>query len=221
MISQNIPQLAYRDINQRLAIAFPGVPGFGNCGPGNNTWHCQVIDNTVMADGMISIVREAFTAVTYYDATSQSLKYAQYLGSPTGNCGSGSSTNYWRCITIESVGSASSGYLSGGDLGIFNGQPLLVYYDNDDAAHGILKAAYPFTGGNCGPMVSGEYTWMCEVVDDGNGVNDVGLNPSVKISSDGFAQIAYYDKTAGDLKFARQLPLPLPDHTIYLPVIVR
>lgn len=221
LISQNAPQIFYREVNERLAFASPSVPGFGNCGPGNNTWYCLVLDNTTVTDGMISVARDGVTAVTYYDATNQSLRYAHYLGSPTGNCGTGIINNYWRCITIESIGVAGGNYLNGGDLAIFAGQPLLVYYDKDDVGHGILKAAYPFDGGNCGPMVAGEYTWMCEVVDDGDGVNDVGVNPTIKIGADGLAQVAYYDRTAGDLKFARQLPPAPPEYLVFLPAITR
>ena len=37
------------------------------------------------------------------------------------------------------------------------------------------------------------------------GMNDVGLYASLAIGADGFARISYYDKTAGDLKFAQQV----------------
>ena len=75
------------------------------------------------------------TQIAYYDLISQTLRYAQYVGSGGDGCGG---TTAWDCQTIEVVGSDA------GALGVSlavddNGSPLIAYH--------VLNEQRAFEGG--------------------------------------------------------------------------
>jgi hypothetical protein len=231
----DLPFIVYRDINQHLAIAVR--LGTGNCGA-NNDWECMVLDATTTVNGMIAAVSRApdYVGIAYVGGDN-TLRFAEVAESG-GNCGSGLYENVFRCRTLDFVGAAASGQLLATSLGLWNDEPVIAYTDADDQGHSILKIAYPQPFGNCGPSGGLFLTWRCEVVDDGDGSNSVGYYPSLEVATDGALQIAYYDLTAGNLKFALSAapvaPTPTPTATltptpppgtlstqVYLPLIAR
>ena len=129
--------------------------------------------------------------IAYY-ATSlsgQSLRHAYYVGSG-GNCGE---SDTWQCDTIDSgtdIGQYASLDLDDAD------QVRIAYYDG---GNGYLKYAQQVSsGGNCGPS----NTWSCDTLDS---TADVGRSASLRVNRETGNQpaIAYYDKTNGQLKYAR------------------
>ncbi|MHB0878512.1 MAG: hypothetical protein ACYC5O_20945 [Anaerolineae bacterium] len=160
-------------------------------------WLTVVVDTTDISDG-------TFTSLTF-DSTGQAhiaygaefeflsnsfypVKYAHEVDSG-GNCGAGPVVGLWQCDYIELAGDEPYASI---DLNSA-GKPRIAYYSRTGAD---LKYAYWVgAGGNCGPSNT---TWQCITIDS---ANDVGRFASLSYAS-GDAQIAYYDHTAGTLKYA-------------------
>lgn len=215
----NLPYVFYRDINHHLSMAVNVV---GNCGP-TNDWNCIQVDTNITVNGQISSYINAsddFLGVAYIGDSS--LRYAYQVPQGEGNCGS---TFYeFRCLTIDSVGNADNNMWMATSLGYLNGLPVIAYTDTNDRASTVLKIAYPQTNGNCGPLdLSFHHTWRCEVVDGSANGNDLGYFPSLQVDAQGNIHIAYYDFTAGNLKYAvtTEPPPPVDPLSVYVPLIVR
>lgn len=213
----NLPFIFYRDINLRLSMA---VNTIGGCGPAND-WDCSQVDTTTTVNGLISSYAsepDNYIGVAYIG--NDSLRYAYMVQSGTGNCGS---TYFeFRCVILDSVGTADNNQWMAASLGFFNGQPVIAYTDTNDRASTILKIAYPQTNGNCGPLDTAlRHTWRCEVVDgSGSSGNDRGYYPSLQVDSQGRIHIAYYDFALGNLKYAvTETPVSLTH--VYVPLAVR
>ncbi len=213
----NLPFIFYRDINLHLSMA---VNTIGGCGPAND-WDCTPVDATTTVNGLISSYTsepDNFMGVAYIG--NDSLRYAYMVASGTGNCGS---TYFeFRCVVLDSVGTANNNQWMATSLGFFNGQPVIAYTDTNDRPSAILKIAYPQTNGNCGPLdLNLQYTWRCEVVDgSGSSGNDRGYYPSLQVDSQGRIHIAYYDYALGNLKYAvTEAPTNLM--SVYVPLVVR
>jgi hypothetical protein len=134
------------------------------------------------------------------------LKFARAVGAGNGNCGPGDA---WQCDSIETTGNAALGEAMGVSLAVWDGQPMIAYYD-DDAVNGRLKIARRNFGGNCGPFLFGAQTWQCETVDNGvvGGlpIYDVGQYAALaRHPQTGRATIAYYDATNDNLRVAAQV----------------
>ncbi len=225
----NLPFIFYRDINQHLSMTVNNFSG--NCGPAND-WDCSEIDATTTVNGLISSYLSPagdYLGVAYIG--NDTLRYAYTVPEGQGNCGSG--FWYYQCLTIDSVGLAPNNQWMATSLGFYNGQPIIAYTDTNDWAGAVLKVAYPQANGNCGPLNENQqYTWRCEIVDGGEGRNSLGYYPSLQVDSEGRIHIAYYDLTAGNLKYAfSDTPInPTPTATpppgtlsprVYLPMLVR
>ncbi len=202
----DLPMIAYRDTLNRLAVASYYDSG-GNCGAGK--WRCEVIDDSVQVGGMISLFATMETAgISYYDVKTQSLRYA--VLNNNGACGFGMWFHKWSCITIEPMGATND---MGTSIILKDGKPIIAYPRADSAGNTVLKIAYPYIGGNCGPSLLTVRTWQCDVVDNGGGTKSVGKYPSLAAVPGGSMYIAYYNATDGQLKLAYK------PGVIFLPMI--
>jgi hypothetical protein len=167
--------------------------------------NCIVIDPVADTGNYVSFhARHSNTdwlQVAYFNSAKHTLKYARFTGGNT-FCGAGGQMG-WQCDEIETIG-GGGGVAMAVDAG---GTPTIAYYDMDDYANGVLKAARLVgSGGNCG-LGSAAGKWACDVVDRGSyvsGFHHVGLYPSIAIKPDGRAYISYYDVTAKTLQVADQ-----------------
>lgn len=218
VLYQNFPYIFYRDINNHLSMAANTI---GSCGSANN-WECIQVDTTVTVNGLISSyasVPDNVLGVAYIG--NSSLRYAYLVPQGQGNCGSGYFE--FRCIVIDSVGAADNNMWMAASLGFRNGQPVIAYTDTNDRTSTVLKIAYPQTNGNCGPLdLSLRYTWRCEIVDGSATGNDLGYFPSLQVDTQENIHIAYYDYTAGNLKYAvTETEIPITQTNVYLPLTIR
>ncbi|MFQ5779543.1 MAG: hypothetical protein ACE5HN_02000 [Nitrospiria bacterium] len=140
----------------------------------------RTVDSTgdVGSNSSLAMGANGFARISYYDATNGDLKFALCINA---DCISP------QIRTVDSTGDVGSN--SSLDLGI-DGFVRIGYYD---ATNGDLKFAR-CTDANCttSPII--------KTLDD---TNDVGVNSSIAVGTDGFARISYYDATNGDLEFAR------------------
>jgi hypothetical protein len=114
-------------------------------------------------------------AISYYDATNSSLKYASFNGTS------------WDITTVDSAG----------DVGWYTslafdaaGNPTISYYDFTVPSHGNLRYA-SFNG----------ISWDITTIDYSG--NNVGLYTALAFDSSGHPSISYFDDTSKDLRFAR------------------
>lgn len=229
----NLPYIFYRDLTQHLSIAVRSY--LGNCGLAND-WSCFDLDPSINVNGLISSYFSStanYLGVAYIG--NDALRYAYAVPEGEGNCGS--LYNEYECFYIDQVGTAPNNQFLATSLGLYNGQPIIAYTDVDDWAGAVLKIAYPQPGGNCGPLDENQqHTWQCETVDGGLGRNSLGFYPSLQVASDGHIHIAYYDDTAGNLRYAVSdtpiNPTPTPTATatpppgaltprVFLPLLAR
>lgn len=226
-LMRNLPFVFYADINRHLALAINAAV---NCGEPLD-WNCTTIDTASTVNGMMSAVVSptqaslgvGYLGVAYIGDTD--LRYARLVSGSAANCGNADLP--MKCDVIDAVGAASNSQLMSASMALLNGQPVIAYTAHFRGAT-LLKVAYPQANGNCGPTTpGGQHTWRCDIVD--GGTHDVGYYPSLKIDSSGRIHIAYFDFTAGDLKYAvSELPPPPPTptpvpgkHPAYLPVVLR
>lgn len=133
--------------------------------------------------------------ISYYSATyldpfySHALKYAEEVGSG-GNCGGGE----FQCDTIDSEILSVAGRYNSIALDQY-GYPHLSYYSSGD-----LKFATLTNNGNCGPGNN----WTCETV-DGEGSAQIITQSSIYIADNGTAWIAYYNRSAGQIRMASEV----------------
>ena len=216
------PRIAYHDFDLAGNYSFLSLAsyvGAGGTGCALAAWRCEVVDNSTDPAYISLHVTTCFiscpdsTQIAYDDLISQTLRYAQYVGSGGSGCGG---TTAWDCQTIEVVGSDAG--VMGVSLAVDDsGTPLIAYHvKNATYPNGVLKTARPVGHpANCGPLVGQFHFWQCDVVDDGSVFlgtpHNVGQYSSLALNSAGLAAIAYYDATSHDLKVARQvLPTFLP-----------
>ena len=209
--SSDNPVVAYYDGgNQRSIVAFYN---------GSNWVLRNVARNTLDVGKHVSLMLEDDDTphIAYQNVTSETLEYASYVGSG-GNCGFSSSSLQWewQCIEIEKIGSGSMP--EGLDLTKDgNGHPLIAYQSVSSASSppmlktarpGHAIQAFPPTT-NCGPQ-SPFFTWVCDVVDDGSALLNVGGGLAVDTNGFGLPTIAYHELSklhlppVGTLKVASQ-----------------
>lgn len=129
-----------------------------------------------------------FSAGFYYNG----LAYAHNVDSG-GNCGVGGSAGMWQCDRVATTSSFLGLTGQYPSIAVDSGsQPRIAYYNG--VAHALTYAWKVGSGGNCGPSSD----WQCITVDN-SGV--VGQFASLSYTS-GKPQIAYYDSTLGNLKYA-------------------
>ncbi|HHT9125013.1 MAG TPA: hypothetical protein ACFYD6_04250 [Candidatus Brocadiia bacterium] len=114
-------------------------------------------------------------AISYYDATNSSLKYAHFNGES------------WDITTVDSSGDV--GWFTSLDFDAA-GNPAISYNDSTIPFHGNLRYAH-FNG----------TSWDITTVD--NTGNNVGMYTSLDFDPTGNPAISYFDDTSKDLKFAR------------------
>ncbi len=194
------PAIAYHDsTNGDLKFARASSPYPDDSGD----WSIHVVDSvgnvgnyssmTSFYEGLIMGTR--YTVIAYYDATNSALKIARATGIP-------SAPGDWTIETIDdsaAVGAHTSitatwNGMIGGDYRVG-----ICYYDNTNGdLRMALSDAWPPT------------SWDTYVVDDGGGVNNVGMYTAMDpwtcaggFAGEQFPLITYYDNTNDDLKFAQ------------------
>lgn len=216
------PSIAYYGENGDLKFATKGGL-FANCGPGGNSWTCNIIDSIGDVGQYASLVRDdfGFPHIAYYDATNQALKYAKFVASG-GNCGFFSGTYFWQCDEIDHMGSSTA------DMGISmavdsQGYPVIAYQKTSDTEPAILKVARPTVAmgllhGNCGPEDL-FFTWQCETIDNGGSYTSVGNYIDIALNQSDLATIAYYESDS--YNFSGNLKVAYQTIQTYLPLILK
>jgi hypothetical protein len=158
-------------------------------------WVAQTVDSAGSVGHAPSLAEvSGLPAMSYWDATNQDLKYAQYLGGvTTGNCGPGGNT--WQCDTIENTG---GGVGHSNSLAVVSGQPAISYLDGANQDLKYSQYLGGATTGNCGP---GNNTWQCQTIDS---IGMVGHSTSLA-EVGGQPAISYWDYANADLKYAHYL----------------
>lgn len=149
----------------------------------DSPWFRSEVDTPDDTGQYTSVVIDPSTGVTsvsYYDATNEALRMAQYVGSG-GNCGP---NNDWGCRTIDS--GADIGKYSSIAIRPAGGEVRIAYHD---ATNGKLKYAGVFCSDS--PFPGCDTT--VRTIDMGIfPVSSTGLYTSLKFHSDGTPYIAYY-----------------------------
>ncbi len=115
--------------------------------------------------------------ISYFDDTNNELRYAYYNGSS------------WDHIMVDTTG--TSGWGTSIDVDS-NNYPRIAYYDSSG-----LDLRYAYCDANCGDAT---INWTVAIVDDTCNAGSTG--PSLAIDDSNNPHIAYYDSTAGNLKYA-------------------
>jgi hypothetical protein len=195
------PWISYYDEDNTALKVAHYLGNGGNCGP-ENKWYCETVDNAYDVGTYSSIdvypntgtfpINTRRVGVAYYDATHGALKFAEY------SCFM--MTCEWDIVTIQDA----SGVLAP-NYGRYtsikyngNGEPLIAFYVSRVGDDDVDYAYQVDSGGNCGEG-SAAGKWHCEKVDGGD---QVGQFASLDYSPFAGARIAYYDGSAGDLKYA-------------------
>jgi len=133
------------------------------------------------------------TYVSYYDATTMTLRMAMNRGFGTGNCGP---DNDWLCQTVDS--GADFGKYSSIAVNPVNGEIGIAYYD---ASHGKLKFAHATLCTTC--------AWSIDSIDEAPlfPLDNSGQYASLKYDVSGIAYIAYYYENTGDTAGADALKI--------------
>jgi len=205
----NRPYIAYYDeTNGSLMMAHPISSGTGNCGPGNS-WRCEVVDHVDGEQKGFYASIDVFpdidpdpthstwkVGVSYYDATSRALKFAE-TACPTMLCFS------WRDTVQYPAGPGSDFAGKHSSLQYStSGVPMIAYQNYvlnvPFHVYAVRFASYKGDGtGNCGD----DNDWECETVDS-SGLQSVGAGISMDLNWEGTAFIAYYDGRISGLKYA-------------------
>jgi hypothetical protein len=223
------PHIAFYDADDGYPLVAAYIGGGGNCGPGDS-WYCRKVHRPTLDTGLyvdLYVEDSGLEHIAYYNAISDTLEYAEWVGSG-GNCGFNSlSMKYeWQCDEIDEMGTS----LTAMGVGIAEdaaGYPIIAYQDASDImAPAVLRVARPHAAldpnvvPNCGPEDL-FLTWYCELVDRGESSEvDEASSVSLAVNSAGLATIAYHELNSypyppeGYLKVAYQrlqvfLPLAL------------
>lgn len=158
----------------------------------DNFWRTSIIDNltkpATIPDGLHTSIatdpRNGNPRIAYYNANSQDLKFAKYVGSG-GNCGQSLD---WKCQTIASTGNVGS-------------YPSIVI-DSAGLAHVSYFewATFPTYGYLNYGKEQANGTWQFQRIQSGG----VGYYSSIDVDSTNTPAISYYDSINGDLKYARK-----------------
>jgi hypothetical protein len=220
------PSIAYY-WSGNLAFATKGGSA-PNCGPGNSTWTCSLVDQAPGVGKYAAFARDQSSGIghiAYYDAVNEVLKYAVTVGSG-GNC---DTSGLWQCDEIDRMGSSLT------HMGIAlaidsNGYPFIAYQQTSESGPAVLRVARPGNAlgllfGNCGPESGGIPTWACGTVDEGGADRSVGDYLDLALTDDDRAIIAYYEsdsyQLSGNLKIAVQEDGGGRYSQVYLPFIGR
>ncbi|MBE3097645.1 MAG: PEP-CTERM sorting domain-containing protein [Planctomycetes bacterium] len=180
------------DLNGVPSIAYhsevSGALQYAQWNGSTSKWDIQVVDNCAHVGAHASLVMVGTKPfIAYREATNWTLEFAE-LEPP----------NYWTVQLVDDTGDV--GYDA--SLAIdSHGSPHIAYFAGDPM--GDLRLA-----SLDGSIWSGSI-WSIETVDS-SGV--VGLFTSIALDPmTGEPRISYYDSTNGDLKFAYQGVLPVPE----------
>ena len=192
-----------------------------NCGPGGNTWFCYPVDVANDVGQYASLYVDDplnHFHIAYYDATTDKLKYAVYVGSG-GNCGICFNNSCpAQCDTIDDM---PQGYHP---LGIsmaefYAGRPIIAYQSKGGGLNVARPAAVvPGKLLNCGP----QNTWYCETINPPGTRFYVrhGDFVSIDLTSNGLATIAYY----GGIRYesgGRNLMVAYQRFQDFLPLVMK
>ncbi len=180
ILSDGTPAMAYIDSSFNMRFAKNSLSN------GEGVWTVNTIENIGGAGtiGNLALLSNGHPAISYHDTTNASLKYA-YSANAEGSIGS------WTIVTVhdpvQQVAVSSS-------LAILaNGNPAISYdYDSFTLNTNL---SYAYSSSPVGAIGS----WSIVTVDTG----DVGGYNSLAILSNGLPSISYYEKNAGNLRFAR------------------
>lgn len=209
------PSVSYYDAtNQQLKFAYISAPGFMGTGP---IWTTSVVDANPTDTGLrtsLKFTPEGYPAIAYHDNTVNYLRYAEYDGSswtkttvdytvigqpvslsfnPSGHPVIAYANTSFQLRLATYTGSTwSLSTVETSPVGEFMslthnyaGQPVISCYFA--ATYDLYCYTYDGSG------------WHEEVVDS---AGSVGEYDSLRMSSQGFPSIAYYDRSHGNLKFA-------------------
>jgi hypothetical protein len=126
------------------------------------------------------------------------VRYAQWIGNGTGNCGSGLYSGDWSCETVD-IGVGLGTYISLDTDELFDpagrGRPSIAYYDS---VNGMAKVAQRSpTFGNC--AIANEWSCYSVLIP----ARDTGTSTSLYLTASGTPHVAFLDSTLAELIYAR------------------
>ncbi len=127
------------------------------------------------------------------------VRYAQWVGNATGNCGSGLYSGDWNCETVD-MGVGLGTYISLDTDEIYDaagrGRPSIAYYDSN---LGRAKVAQRIPGATGTCAVANQ--WLCDSVLIAG--RDTGTSTSLYLSASGTPHLAFLDSTLDELIYAK------------------
>lgn len=159
--------------------------------------YIEIPDSNNISSGLYTTLKydsNGVPYVAYYRQDGIGIDYlivAHLVGNGSGNCGEYPYNDLWQCDDVdwgEGIGQYVSMDIS------WDNQVQLAYYHGGN----LRFAEWVSAGGNCGTD-----NWQCEDI-DGMGLPDMGYYASIgsPISAEDTLDIAYYDRTNGQLKYA-------------------
>lgn len=203
--------ISYYDENATaLKMAHEVTAGTGNCGPGN-TWQCETVESggSVGRYSSIAVTYVSLSppilsytkiGISFYNASKQSLRYAQCILHLT------DSTCAWEFNNVDDSGLVNE-YLGKHSSLVFDaeGIPHIAYayaWDQVNAwedLSGVKYASYHGAGtGNCIP----DGSWDCQFVDLGYNSLEFGVQLSLDFNMLGWPIISYYEAEKSALGLA-------------------
>ncbi len=174
----DVPRISYMDATNTDLKYARYVGSGGNCGPGNNTWRCEVVDNNGNTGYYTSLVLDASgnPHISYYSGIgAEDLRYAYYNGTS------------WTVELVDTAGSV--GYYSSLALDA-GGNPHISYYYATTA-----DLRYAYKDGT---------SWVIQTIDGSTPPLDVGVWTSITLDPlSGAPAISYIDNSYANLKYAR------------------
>jgi hypothetical protein len=202
--------IAYYDATDNALKYAEWSPAYFHAG--NNGWRFYIVDTAGSSQDTVGLYTSikfnpssGMPVIAYYKHVHITFPTTIWFGDMTlayiasgGNCGA---SNSWQCTIVDAGLNAGVGQYA--SLGYaFDGVSYFVQMAYYDAVNADLKFAKSVgSGGNCGPSNS----YQCDVIDS---TDDVGISAALLApqKSGQRSLIAYYDKTNGELKFARPWP---------------
>lgn len=190
----------YDETNKSLKFAEYSCTSATNC-----AWSVQTVESSTDVNddvGRYASLDFGLTGtphISYYmvdiltaPQKTEMVKHALFVGGGSGNCGDNLD---WACHVVDSSPN-SLGMHTSIDIDWLN-EVYISYYDGFNGA--LKYATMVGTGGNCGSMGD----WRCETIDLGASA-DVGKFSAMHscVDEEDYLRIAYYDQTAGTLKYA-------------------
>jgi len=162
----------------------------GGSGCSSTAWTCVVVDSDNISGEYSSIgFNPNGTAfVSYWNATANNLRVANYVGSG-GNCDTAFlGSDAWQCTEVDStnnVGQSTSIAFSPG------GDPWISYRDS---TNNTLRLARFVGAGGSG---CADTAWTCQAIESVAGANNAPT--SLAFDADGLPWISHFDETSDDL----------------------